>query len=697
MRGTPPHSKWPEARPLDEVWVITTKSISTNAKTKIHEEFKHKNIQFIDGAQLVQLVDKYMPDFWLDIHVSIGTYLSKIKAQFLEIDRRYDIVSTGDEPFFIDPEIAKIANNPYLKIGGQRKRKQDDELVNIKSEIDRQRFILLEGTAGSGKSKLLRQLVIHYSSPEVYVESNIVPCYITFKELVDEFSNTIFKVIQNKLSDVLPHLRQQDRILLLIDGVDEKDMTPAEQVEIIKSVEEQVATKNIIMKVMMASRILRGIRTEHRVLPVRISYQIQPLSMQQLSHYLEALCTRLNIKSRILEDVNKSLLFKQISRTPVSAILLAELLNKNSEDVPSNLTELYTKYLELTLGRWEIERGLQSQREYETLSIFLMDLAEYMLENEVLYVSIPEAQNMLSNYLSRRNLDINSANLFRRMLDRYEIVVENTQDYTICFKHKTFMEYYYAKKKLINRGLKLDQRAFGLYWMNMYFFYFGLLRDAPELIEEVINLPPIDIYERLLKSINLPNYLLAAYSTPYDTIAKGVEGASIEAAKLYLDIVENKANTPLSTLPRMHVFYIIQILIRSSLSYTFFERALSDAALNIASNNEYTKEEKSYAIFFLSVCQADLGHEDFDFLLEELGDIPLDVSLAIEHESEGFSTRSSTLNKHRRKIDKLLKSDKSSKSLTKKWYETPVLLFGAQGEKMTKKPSEKVPVAGISP
>ncbi len=106
---------------IDEVWVITTKTISENAKRKINAEFKQRNIIFIKGDELAALVEKYIPDYWLQIDVALGEYLTKIKEQFIVTDRRLDIVSTGTDSFFVSPDIVKVANNPYTQ--GQNRRK----------------------------------------------------------------------------------------------------------------------------------------------------------------------------------------------------------------------------------------------------------------------------------------------------------------------------------------------------------------------------------------------------------------------------------------------------------------------------------------------------------------------------------------------------------------------------------------------
>lgn len=50
-----------------EVWVIATGYVTKGAQEKIHEKFKTRKINFIDGTRLERLIDKYLPTFWNEV------------------------------------------------------------------------------------------------------------------------------------------------------------------------------------------------------------------------------------------------------------------------------------------------------------------------------------------------------------------------------------------------------------------------------------------------------------------------------------------------------------------------------------------------------------------------------------------------------------------------------------------------------
>jgi hypothetical protein len=353
--------------------------------------------------------------------------------------------------------------------------------------------------------------------------------------------------------------------------------------------------------------------------------------------------------------------------------LLAKLLQDNTQDLPSNMTELYSKYVELTLGRWDIEKGLQSQKEYQTLNNIMMQFAEYMITNEIPAIAIAEAKQMLDSYLNDRNLDINADDLFQKMLRRCEIMMRDSDMSTLSFKHRTFAEFFYARLLVESRRLEINEKAFEPYWMNTFFFYLGLLKDCPEILTRISEMEPEDEPKRWLKIANMANYFLAAYTTPYRVITNGLTKVMIDAAILYKDIVEGNIDSLFCKLPRMHILWLMQILIRTGYSYEFLRSAMEETALKV-NDGKLTDELKAYAIYFLNVAYVNTtSEESLDFLLKErVGKLPLDLALAVEHESDGVINRTALMKKQGKHFKRILKDNKSLRSQIDNFYEKPV-------------------------
>jgi len=658
---------------LVEVWVIVTEHITKGAQEKIYDKFSTRKINFIDGKTLEKWIDNLLPNYWYDASLEVGEYLNILHVRNSEIDNSLSLVQLIDENFYIEQDIYDFPRLDY-RIKHKRLQKKANR-VDIYDVLQNNKFVLIEGGMGAGKSKLLRKLVDHYTRPEIYAESNIIPIITTFKELHDDYKGNIAELMQNKLGNQLYHELGNSTSLVLVDGFDEKNLQADQQIEALKSI-DKIIKDNDMVRVAVTSRYLKGLDQSNELEDDISRVEIRPLSLSKTVEFVSKICSELNMSKRIIEDLKRSPLFRELPKSPISAILLAKLLNENSKDIPSNMTELYSKYTEYVLGRWDIDKGLQSQKEYQALDNIMSELSRYLIDNELTALSIEEVKISFNAYLKKRNLDINGDDLFNKMVDRCDIVIIDNDRYTFSLKHRTFIEYFYAKAMIKNNGFNIDNRIYSPYWMNTFYFYLGIQKDCPDVLKAMLELKASSEPEKWLKIVNMPNYLLAAYTTPYEIVSEGVYNLIIEASNLYNDIVNGNLLSPFSSLPRMHILYIMQRIIRETFSYEFFKSAIEDAALRV-NESEFGNDIKAYSLFFLNVAYIDLGAEQsFDFMLREMTEpLPIDVALAFRHESDKLKEYTTLMKKQDKRISKTLKHNSSLRAMVNKMYDTPITII----------------------
>lgn len=655
---------------IDEIWVVITKHITSGAKEKIHHKYPSCKITFLEGKKIADLMDKHAPSLWTDLPIETSEYLAELKTKNLEIDKSLSLIQLDDDLFYVEPDIYEYENLDYST---PRKVKRKKELkVDILNIIEEKSLILIEGRMGAGKSKLVRHLIDYYAQPDVFKEKRLLPITISYKDLIDRHDGNITDFIDEEVGSKILEEVADSKMLIFIDGVDEKNMELEHQYKEMESlVEAMETTENAV--VVVTSRYIEGFEHAGELEKKLSRYEIRPLSFAKLIKFLNKLCKGLNLTDRILEDLKRSQLFKELPRTPISAILLARLLNESTQELPSNMTELYSKYTEYMLGRWDIEKGLQSQKEYQALDNILQNISRFMLDNELTKISLGEAKQFFDQYLKDRNLNIESEELFIAMQRRCEVVLINIKHNTFMFKHKTFMEFFYAKSMLRDASITIDNKIYTLYWMNVYFFMLGLKKDCPDILEQIINLEPNFEPEKWIRMVNMPNFLLAAFTSPYEIITSGILKASIEAGRLFNDIAEGEIESPFALLPRMHLLYFMQMLIRENYSYDFFRKAIEDSALIVIDSDE-PSTVKAYTLFFLNVTHIELGaSESFDFMLEEFKEnIPIDIQLALRHEGNNLSQRTALMKKQDRAIRKALKNNQLLKNTVSDMYDKPL-------------------------
>ena len=95
------------------------------------------------------------------------------------------------------------------------------------------------------------------------------------------------------------------------------------------------------------------------------------------------------------------------------------------------------------LGRWEIDKGLRSQMEYEALDAILMNIVEYFMNNELQVMSLKEVkEQFFDSYLKVRNFDLNPDDLFGKAIARCGIISASADSSLFSFRHRTFAEFF---------------------------------------------------------------------------------------------------------------------------------------------------------------------------------------------------------------------------------------------------------------
>ena len=622
---------------------------------------------------------------WSGLPLIVGKYLQDLRVRTEEQDKSVSLLQMSDETFYVKQELYHI---PDIEYRYKKKARRLPEKVDVDHVTELHRCIFIEGDVGSGKSKLLRRLITEATVLENFNKTKVIPLSTSYTELMEKHSGDLKKLIEQRVSVGIRQLCRDSEYLVLIDAFDERRMEIS-QADELNALFGQASKENRI-RVVVTSRFLKGVERGDVLQPDVFRYELRQLSMQRTFEFIVKMCAKINVTDRIFEDLKKSALFRNMPRSPMSAILLARLLNENQQEIPSNMTELYAKYSELILGRWDERKGLQSQKEYQALDNILMRLARQMIDDQRLFISVDEVKAVFKDYLDQRNLEIDADQLFNKMVDRCEIVLLDNNSETLGFKHRSFTEFFYAKSFIADQSLVVDSRVFTVYWMNTFFFYLGLRKDCPRDLQAIFKMPTGSELEEWLKIMSVSDYLLAAYTTPYQVVEEGVRNVAVTAAELYRKIITQGSETYFSGLPRMHLLYLLQMFIRQGYSYPFFAKAIEDAALRI-DDSSLEKETKAYALFFLNVAYIDISEgETFDFMLSRIQkDLPVDLQLALGHEAKNVKERTKLMRRQDKRLRRMLPRGNALNMFMKNLYERPVNAVIQQSLKAQKKKEEK--------
>lgn len=649
---------------LNQIWVVTNGGISENAKIKINENYNNKNIKFIWDEQIITLVDKYLPEYWEDMDRNIGLYLSAVGRRVQDLNSRFGILEITQDDFYVEQDVVRIEFDSKKKFLSRKNTPQ-----KLSSVLKKERFVLVEAGMGYGKSRLLRQAAIDFAVHSKFVEDGILPVFISFRDLVDIHSNS--------LSHLLNHLKNDERIdpaghslLFVVDGVDEIKGDSKSKAEIILEFVEQLMSHDK-MQVVFASRPFEDPAVEQILDRCLCRYALQPLSMQRLVSFVEKVCAKSVVTSKLKSDLQKSDLFRSLPKTPISAILLGRVLNADVKELPSTLPELYSKYMDLALGRWDIKKGSISEKEYETTVILVRAIAKIMLESDIPEIGIGDAREIVKEYLSKRETGQNVDKLFENITNCSEVICIDEIKNKLFFRHRTFLEFMYSEDMFIKHGKSAKvEHPFDGYWGAVNYFYLGKLKDCPEQLKEIFALIPKDEPELISKIIQSGSYLLAAYQSPYEGITDCVKRVVLDAADLYCKTCKEPSGSPLGRFPEVQLLAVITGLMRHTFEYDFFEHALRDVETEVLLSTD-SEKRKAVAAFFVAAIRAGLGNTTaFDVLISDhLSNLPLALKLGIKHASNDAKVTNDTIKRLEKKMNRL---NKGSSLLIKTIYEVPL-------------------------
>jgi hypothetical protein len=662
---------------LDEVWVINNSNVTSGAKTKIHRKFSSKKIKFIDYSILCSWIDKYLPSYWYTIPPAVGSYLQSLAITLAEENKAHSLLPSSSNDFYVPQDLRKVefTYGKKTKKGAKRKGAPKKETVSVFQSIESNKITFIEGSPGSGKSQMLRNAAEHYASPVIYLDKKLIPIFISYDDICKKYKSDIGELLKATFNDIgLDGDITDHQFILLIDAIDEHSDGCQVATDNLKPLLEEISQypscKSVLTTRPLDSKEIDEILSDH--IP---RLEIVPLNMRKVAQFIQNICTKARVSDRLLDDLRNSILFKQLPMTPIAAILLAHLVDEESKDLPSNLTELYMRYTELMLGRWDMRKGIESQKEFEAAKNIVMSFAEYSVKNKLGCVSDTETMQMFSQYLDARNLDIDAELLFDRVTSRSGILQRNELKGVVSFKHLSFAEFFYAMFKTNHTEPHfINERIYDPDWSNVYFFYIGLKKDCEDVLMQMLSIPVKDEDDAFFKMALFGDYLMAAYTTPYIVIERALTAILLETGQYLNDILSGSSTTKFSNVPPMRLLEFFKIIISNAYGYEYFRKAMDGASVEILSNKTISDDLKGYSLFFLATMYVALKEPNpFDGLIDELKDkLPLVVQFGILYESDRVGLYSTAVKKQSKKLFQAASRSQQFESYVKKIHAVPI-------------------------
>lgn len=399
---------------------------------------------------------------------------------------------------------------------------EEEELITFKNLFDRPYNYVILGNPGSGKSLLIKSIILYISSKQKEFNNNDIFTYIPFRLelksylsykklrggnilkyltslLEEEYSIT--GILEENLSKVL----KDEKSILFFDGLDE-----------IFNVSDKINIKNDIENFHNLFPKIKSITTSRHIgyNEAKLNEEnfcelnILSFNLGQIKEYVSRWYSleEENIETRNLEISDFVSKMNSVDQELLSNPLLLSLiviLYRNNLKIPDSKLEIYQSCTNTLVDKWDASKNLDIQIDHKILQkkeVIFSDLAFW--QYEVLSSSEPEityykVKTIVSKSLLRKKVadDDNCgqlADIFLTYALNRSIYFDNN------FTHKTFLEYYTAfwiysniemKHKIQERNEIIKKYITNPFWSIVLELLFNMIdKDQPdsEILDGII-------------------------------------------------------------------------------------------------------------------------------------------------------------------------------------------------------------------
>jgi thymidylate kinase len=394
-------------------------------------------------------------------------------------------------------------------------------LPDIEGVMTNSKLIMLHGIATSGKSTILKKLgkdfIEKYNSPFLF--------YFELGEIFKKKNgHSIAQEIALKYKEIttlnFEFEKIDEKILILLDGLDEIPIKESRDAII----NEIIALKKFNnIQVVITSRTNDYITNDTQIESYFEKFELLPITLNDIISIGEKIIGHGSQFNNFVKMVKKSSLLKAFPKTPLTSILLAILFKEkdiNIKELPKNITELYRKFIDLFMNRWDRTKGVSEQFEIQKKEFVLQTIAVHMQKNRLISIPETDLEIFLTDLTSRKQIGgpKDPKEHLRNLCERTCIMMRDEFNGSYKFFHLTIQEYLAAQKFDYKDDDILVENFYDEWWLNPNIFYAGNKNDYPDILKRVAKFEsvPIEAETKFNFIAHSSQVLLAAHNLDND-------------------------------------------------------------------------------------------------------------------------------------------------------------------------------------
>ncbi len=328
-----------------------------------------------------------------------------------------------------------------LSLGHNSIVKESDFIL----EIEKNRRLVVTGTAGSGKSTFCKSLFIELIQKPI----GIIPIFVELRHLNSQEGQGLYEYVLNMLTGIEPsfsreqleHSLQLGRVLLVFDGFDEINNEKREAYE-----KEIINLSNVYNKIML----LVSSRPDDRFSSWEefYHYNILPLDKEKAMSLIEKLEYDRNVKEKFLQELDEILYIKHMSFSQNPLLLTMMLLTyEQIAEIPNKIHLFYEQAFLTLFNKHDSLKSLYKRKSLSGLPLddFKKALSAFCVisySDRKYFFNHDEIYNYLRKSIQISGVQVKPEHFLNDLLDCVCIMQKDGLGYT--FTHRSFQEYFTA-------------------------------------------------------------------------------------------------------------------------------------------------------------------------------------------------------------------------------------------------------------
>lgn len=485
--------------------------VSFWSQTNLSDYFKSKGLTnlIINKSQNV-LLTKFNQEM-------INNILQNKSLKFLQTDFDIDIDNFGEFEVSIKARSTKFEKEREEYLEGNTTKLPVKFLPDTKKIIENRTSLFLHGIATSGKTTILKKIGKDF----ILSKPNSIAFYVELNKLNNDSNTPISNYIDNFFLKITKHdfdlkdYNNQD-ILFLLDGLDE-----VQNVELRKKIINEIKAfdqSDFSIQIILSSRAADIIKNDPKLDLIFDQFELMSLNLGELVKVGEKIISDTEQSESFVSLVTKGEIVNAFPKTPLTTILLAILFKEDKidpKDLPRNITELYEKFMDLFLDKWDKERGVSQQYKLKERMFVLKEIAGKMHFKNTIEIDEDELLEFLEELKLERPVEIlkSPKEFLRNLSANSNILISNNETKKFRFFHLTIQEYLSSLAYSSLNETFLAENFLDEWWLNPSIFYAGKIPESSSLISEIAELKtyPIDTLDKSTFIVHSAKVLKAAH------------------------------------------------------------------------------------------------------------------------------------------------------------------------------------------